>query len=287
MVAGPGGPLDPWMKGETISYYYFGYWIFGNLGSLTYTKPEITYNLSLIFIPSLMGSAVFGLTCSLLTSGVKLRSILGVGIVSSLSVVFLSNLYGGLSFIAQNRMADTAFWDKICIQGLNSSSFNIVDSWRPPFLIMFCTLCLGAAYSGASSKVNIRTLSLILLIAIAGATTSFVNMWSIPIVIITLVFIYLLRWMAGYEHNLLHTMFVPIGALSLAALFLFPFLYKFQSYLTGLQPSPVQTSLVQFLIMWGPLLLFVVPYIVSEAFSHQALIQTAQDSQGFLFQLPD
>ena len=316
MVAGPGGPLDPWMKGETISYYYFGYWIFGNLGSLTYTKPEITYNLSLIFIPSLMGSAVFGLTCSLLPSGVKLRSILGVGIVSSLSVVFLSNLYGGLSFIAQNRMADTAFWDKICIQGLNSSSFNIVDSWRPiefwwwfrssrivnffgdscggqgidytinefpffsyllgdlhphvmgaPFLIMFCTLCLGAAYRGASSKVNIRTLSLILLIAIAGATTSFVNMWSIPIVIITLVFIYLLRWMAGYEHNLLHTMFVPIGALSLAALFLFPFLYKFQSYLTGLQPSPVQTGLVHFLIMWGPLLLFVVPYIVSQFWS--------------------
>ncbi|HIC48834.1 MAG TPA: hypothetical protein EYP00_02995, partial [Dehalococcoidia bacterium] len=111
MGAGNGGPLDPWMRGEHISYYYFGYWIFGNIGSLTFTRPEITYNLSLIFIPALMGTAVFGLASSLLPYSIKIRSLIGVGAISSVSTIFLSNLYGGLSFVAQNRMANSAFWD--------------------------------------------------------------------------------------------------------------------------------------------------------------------------------
>ena len=313
MVTEPGGPLDPWMKGESISYYYFGYWLFGNLGSLINTAPEVTYNLSLILIPALMGSAVFGLACSLLPSVIQFRSILSVGIISSISVVFLSNLYGGLSFIAQNRMANSAFWDRICVEGLSSSSVNIVDSWRPtefwwwfkssriinffgescgergidytinefpffsyllgdlhphmmggPFLIMFCTLCLGAAYKGAPSNLNKPTLSLILLIAIAVATVTFVNMWSIPVIIVILVFIYLLRWVSGFERSILNAMFVPLSSFLLAALFLSPFLYQFRSSITGLQPSIVQTSLVHFLIAWGPLLIFVVPYILSQ-----------------------
>ena len=247
MGAGNGGPLDPWMRGEQISYYYFGYWIFGNIGSLTFTRPEITYNLSLIFIPALMGTAVFGLASSLLPHSTKIRSLIGVGVISSVSTIFLSNLYGGLSFVAQNRMANSAFWDKICIEGLGSTTARAVDSWRPiefwwwfkssrivnffgescdkqgidytinefpffsyllgdlhphvmggPFLIMFCTLCLGASFRGSPSKLNKSTLSLIILIAISGATVSFVNMWSIPVVVTILLFIYLLRWISGY-----------------------------------------------------------------------------------------
>ena len=311
MGAGTGGPIDPWMKGEHISYYYFGYWIFGNIGSLTFTRPEIAYNLSLIFIPALMGSAVFGLTCSLLPSSMKLKSIISAGAISSVSVIFLSNLYGGLSFIAQNRMANTAFWDKICIEGLGSNTATIVDSWRPiefwwwfkssrivnffgescdiqgidytinefpffsyllgdlhphmmggPFLIMFCTLCLAVSFKGSPSKLNKSTLGLIVLIAISGATVSFVNMWSIPVAVIILLFVYFLRWISGYEHSLLNAMFVPASSIFLTAVILSPFLYSFQSSITGLHPSPVQTGIVHFLIIWGPLLILVVPYIV-------------------------
>ena len=313
MGAGNGGPLDPWMRGEQISYYYFGYWIFGNIGSLTFTRPEITYNLSLIFIPALMGTAVFGLASSLLPYSTRMRSLIGVGAISSVSTIFLSNLYGGLSFVAQNRMANSAFWDKICIEGLGSTTVGAVDSWRPiefwwwfkssrivnyfgescdkqgidytinefpffsyllgdlhphvmggPFLIMFCALCLGASFRGSPSKLNKSTLSLIILIAISGATVSFVNMWSIPVVVTILLFIYLLRWISGYEPGILNSMLVPVGSIFFAAIFLSPFLFNFQSSVTGLQPSPVQTGMIHFLIVWGPLLILVVPYIVSQ-----------------------
>ena len=316
MGAGTGGPIDPWMKGEHISYYYLGYWIFGNIGSLTFTRPEIAYNLSLIFIPALMGSAVFGLTFSLLPSTMKLKSIISAGAISSVSVIFLSNLYGGLSFIAQNRMASTAFWDKICIEGLGSNTAKAVDSWRPiefwwwfkssrivnffgescdtqgidytinefpffsyllgdlhphmmggPFLIMFCTLCLAASFKGSPAKLNKSTLGLIVLIAISGATVSFVNMWSIPVAILILLLVYFLRWISGYEHSLLNAMFVPVSSIFLAAVILSPFLYSFQSSITGLHPSLVQTGIIHFLIIWGPLLILAVPYIVLQFWS--------------------
>ena len=30
-----GSPEDPWLRGESVSYYYFGYWMMGSLSQLT------------------------------------------------------------------------------------------------------------------------------------------------------------------------------------------------------------------------------------------------------------
>ena len=56
-----GSPEDPWLRGESISYYYFGYWMMSVLSKLSGIQSSITYNLSLALIPSLAASSIFAL----------------------------------------------------------------------------------------------------------------------------------------------------------------------------------------------------------------------------------
>ena len=50
-----GQPEDPWMRGESISYYYFGYWMMGALSEISGVASNISYNLSLALIPLPVG----------------------------------------------------------------------------------------------------------------------------------------------------------------------------------------------------------------------------------------
>ena len=40
-------PQDLWLAGEPIAYYYFGYWIYGGLGTMSGVPPYISFNISL------------------------------------------------------------------------------------------------------------------------------------------------------------------------------------------------------------------------------------------------
>ncbi|MEZ5289723.1 MAG: DUF2298 domain-containing protein [Vicinamibacterales bacterium] len=40
-------PVDPWLAGYPVGYYYLGYWLVSTLGFLTGQPPEIAYNLGL------------------------------------------------------------------------------------------------------------------------------------------------------------------------------------------------------------------------------------------------
>ena len=54
-------PQDPWLSGNSISYYYFGYLISGNLSKLTGVPPSISYNLALSLLFALTAIGAFGL----------------------------------------------------------------------------------------------------------------------------------------------------------------------------------------------------------------------------------
>ena len=42
-----GHPEDPWLRGEPISYYYFGYWMMSALSQISAIQSHISYNLAL------------------------------------------------------------------------------------------------------------------------------------------------------------------------------------------------------------------------------------------------
>ena len=63
--SGFGNPNDIWFNGESINYYYFGYWIISVLGKLSFIPAYIAYNLALALIPALSAMVIFGFSFNL------------------------------------------------------------------------------------------------------------------------------------------------------------------------------------------------------------------------------
>ena len=60
-----GHPQDPWLSGNSIDYYYFGYWILGAITEMVGVAHAVAYNLSIALIAGLSASCIFGLGVNL------------------------------------------------------------------------------------------------------------------------------------------------------------------------------------------------------------------------------
>jgi len=125
-------PEDPWLRGEAISYYYFGYWIVGFVANLIGTTSNIAYNLSLSLIPAITSVGVIGLVYNIIKSdGGKIKGAILSGLIGTVFLLALSNLEGFFEFIRFNGLGDKAFWDWLAIDGITGPAINVADSWRP------------------------------------------------------------------------------------------------------------------------------------------------------------
>lgn len=61
-------PLDPWLAGFSISYYYFGYVMMAVLGRLAAVPEAITFNLGMAWLVAGSGLGAFGLVYNLIAS---------------------------------------------------------------------------------------------------------------------------------------------------------------------------------------------------------------------------
>jgi YYY domain-containing protein len=126
-----GAPEDPWFRGASISYYYFGYWMMGALSKLTGIASSVSYNLSLALIPALGAMGVFGLVFDMVRSEGRLRYALAGGIAAALLLVVVANLEGVLEFMRANGLGSGGFWDWVRIDGLDGAPSRLAESWRP------------------------------------------------------------------------------------------------------------------------------------------------------------
>ncbi|MCH8950381.1 MAG: hypothetical protein IIB87_08400, partial [Chloroflexi bacterium] len=58
-------PVDPWLTGESVSYYYFGYLLVSMMTRLSGLATSIGYNLGLAMIVAMAVTAAFGLVYNL------------------------------------------------------------------------------------------------------------------------------------------------------------------------------------------------------------------------------
>ena len=137
-----GIPEDPWLRGESISYYYFGYWMMGVISELTNIPSNISYNLSLALIPALAAAGMFGLVYNLVRSEAnRLRYAIIAGVAAGVLLGIASNLEGVLEFMRANGGGSEGFWNWVEVKreawnptselmaGLDLS--NLSQSWRP------------------------------------------------------------------------------------------------------------------------------------------------------------
>ena len=133
-----GHPEDPWLRGEPVSYYYFGYWMMGALSQISAIQSHISYNLALALIPAMSAMGIFGIVFNLVRMDIvrmdKARRNLAIiaGIAAALFLVVVSNLEGVLEFMRLNGMGSQGFYDWIRINDLPGPIVTPPQSWTPP-----------------------------------------------------------------------------------------------------------------------------------------------------------
>jgi YYY domain-containing protein len=127
-------PLDPWLSGFAISYYYFGYVMLAVLTRLSGLMPSVAFNVGLATWFALTITAAFGIAYDLVAALVRWSdghagegqavekppaSALAGGLLGALFVGVLSNLEGFLESMQGLGLGSLAFWRWLDIKDLN------------------------------------------------------------------------------------------------------------------------------------------------------------------------
>ena len=128
-----GHPEDPWLRGESISYYYFGYWMMGAISQIAALPSNIAYNLALALIPAMGATGIFGLVVNMVRMDkARWGYAIVAGTAATLFLGVVSNLEGVLEFMRLNGMGSQGFYDWIRINGLDGPADMPPQSWTPP-----------------------------------------------------------------------------------------------------------------------------------------------------------
>ena len=124
-------PADPWLAGQAVSYYYFGYWTIGALTLLSGLGTEFTYNLGLATIAALGGIGAFGVAYNLVRmAGGTARGAGLAGLASVFLLLFAGNIASGLEMWRAAGGGDAEFWSGVGVAGLAPLE-QPSSTWRP------------------------------------------------------------------------------------------------------------------------------------------------------------
>jgi len=134
-------PLDPWLSGFAISYYYFGYVMMALLTRLSGAPSGIGFELYDALLFALTVTGAFGIVYNLVAESRSLeaeskRSPSGTqqpvfyGLLGSLFVAVMGNLEGSLEALYAKGVMPKTFWNWIDIPGLIENG-RVTGSWYP------------------------------------------------------------------------------------------------------------------------------------------------------------
>ncbi|MCH8162283.1 MAG: hypothetical protein IIB88_10365, partial [Chloroflexi bacterium] len=143
-------PIDPWLTGESVSYYYFGYLLVSVMTRLSDTIASVPigvgYNLGLAMIVALTVTGAFGLIYNLTAPSERRASEGGpgtpargfnskplwrpmiFGLAGALLLAVMGNLEGLLELLAAHDFGSAGFWNWIGIRELGAYNST---SWFP------------------------------------------------------------------------------------------------------------------------------------------------------------
>jgi uncharacterized membrane protein len=124
-------PTDPWLAGESVSYYYMGYLMLGAVTMLSGIATPIAYNLGLATAAAMGAIAAFGVAFNLvrLARGSDDGAVFA-GVTATFLLLFASNLVGALELVRAAGIGNEAFWTGIGINGFTAVG-GPSKSWHP------------------------------------------------------------------------------------------------------------------------------------------------------------
>ncbi len=240
-------PVDRWLSGESVNYYYFGYMFFVPIIRLSGVPIEFAYGLSACTVYAFMGITAYAIL--LRASGQKWTAWMGM-----LSVTLFSNWEWMGQIFKLKSLRQFSWWSSSrAIEGTITEfpffSFLLGDL-HPHFVALpWMTLTFGLFYLFDSARKSGVEKKILLMMGGMTALSLGVhyplNPWGLPFLA------FLLAWMMGKEWKTT----VIFGA---ASLFLFlPFWMTYQRPVSGIHwvPSSLHSELLPFISHWGLFLL--------------------------------
>jgi YYY domain-containing protein len=192
-------PLDAWLSGETINYYYLGYAIWAAIGKMIGTSPAIAYNLALVSTVAMTIVAVLGTVANILSRFVAMTTARVGGLLGVALVVLIGNPWAAWHIVddldAQWRRwpFDGVMWNATRIIPVSPTDFAISEFPAFSFLfadmhphvmaIPFAVTALGLAWMFVTlprdSSAGAR-LPRLLLAGVAVTALYAINSWDFP-----------------------------------------------------------------------------------------------------------
>jgi YYY domain-containing protein len=102
-------PLDPWLSGERLNYYYLGHYLVAFLVRTTGADPAVAYNVAVALFFALTASAVFALTATLVLAGRPTRP--GAALCGGGAAAVVAMILGAPAGALQLLRAGTSDYD--------------------------------------------------------------------------------------------------------------------------------------------------------------------------------
>jgi YYY domain-containing protein len=142
-------PVDPWLSGFAISYYYFGYVMVSVLAKVTAVPEPIAFNLAIAWLVAATGTAAFGLVYNLVM-GINHRDAKGaenktqdegitlspphprtlaltLGFIAAIALPIAGNLEIGLELLHANGVGSDRFWQWLDVRELEAPAVIASD----------------------------------------------------------------------------------------------------------------------------------------------------------------
>ncbi len=129
-------PLDPWLSGYAISYYYFGYVMMAMLTMLSGVASSVAFNLGIALLFALAATGAFGLAYDVIRSSPlaprKWQSLF-FSLFAPLFLLIAGNLEGLFEALHADGIGPAQFWNWLDVKGLAAApltgSFVPNDNW--------------------------------------------------------------------------------------------------------------------------------------------------------------
>jgi len=136
-------PVDPWLSGNSISYYYLGYLLVAVLTELSGVIPAVAFNLALATLFALTATGAFAVAHALVEGLRRTRAISSgesaetlsrwpawlAGGLGAVFVTCVGNWEGLLELLHAHGFGTRAFWQSIAVIGLDHPYLS--THWYP------------------------------------------------------------------------------------------------------------------------------------------------------------
>src|ERR1700687_4291421 len=267
-------PQDMWMAGKGFNYYYFGYLMLANLARLTPIANHIAYDLCVVTVGGLAFSQMAAI-------GLMLTQRLPFAFLTGAVTMLIGNLDGFLQLVEKGGFTQFDYWrsSRIVQHGDTINEFpyftTIHGDLHPHFIVLPVSILLLALLldpkrfqrtdPGAPAR-TFRDLWPYVPVTFVLASMIVISPWELPVgAMVT--FLLLGRWLPLrplFSWARLQLVLL-VGAMLVTAYILYaPFYLHFAAPPGGVGFKFAQTSLVEFLIVFGALLLPALLFVAAE-----------------------